>query len=363
MIAIAAGVITVIAVVLGFAGDFLGLPWHWMRPAAELLLLAELVGLVVLERHQLFEPPIKSWRRAAMLASNGPQRQERSELLHEYALSRFAAFEDAGASAVTLTRLTPVETFRDLLMAVTYHDYPTALADPSVRLNEVVGCERFIERCQDIERLKAERGITSAEADCDIVIETRKAKREHDPEVLKAEREALAAAHRIRLDHHPIQPVRHSVKLSEQAGESPDFVIRHTTARQAVVDHRDIIATARRHSVNQLLKLAQERGVERLFFVGDQRQHVAIEAGRPLRQFLEDNLAVARLTTIRRQRDPELKRAVELAAADVVRTVAFEPTLESVAVLGILVLIRTFLSLSTIVEIEGRWPWNGPRKD
>jgi hypothetical protein len=56
MIAIAAGVITVIAVVLGFAGDFLGLPWHWMRPAAELLLLAELVGLVVLERHQLFEP-------------------------------------------------------------------------------------------------------------------------------------------------------------------------------------------------------------------------------------------------------------------------------------------------------------------
>jgi hypothetical protein len=56
MIAIAAGVITVIAIVLGFAGDFLGLPWRWMRPAAELLLLAELVGLVVLERHQLFEP-------------------------------------------------------------------------------------------------------------------------------------------------------------------------------------------------------------------------------------------------------------------------------------------------------------------
>ena len=56
IIAIAAGVVTVIAIVLGFAGDVLGLPWHWMRPAAELLLLAELVGLVVLERHQLFEP-------------------------------------------------------------------------------------------------------------------------------------------------------------------------------------------------------------------------------------------------------------------------------------------------------------------
>src|SRR5579864_7376620 len=56
LIATVAGAITVIAIVLGFAGDFLGLPWHWMRPAAELLLLAELVGLVVLERHQLFEP-------------------------------------------------------------------------------------------------------------------------------------------------------------------------------------------------------------------------------------------------------------------------------------------------------------------
>jgi len=56
IIAIAAVVITVIAIVLGFAGDVLGLPWHWMRPAAELLLLSELVGLVVLERHQLFEP-------------------------------------------------------------------------------------------------------------------------------------------------------------------------------------------------------------------------------------------------------------------------------------------------------------------
>jgi hypothetical protein len=43
LIAMAAGAITVIAIVFGFAGDVLGLPWHWMRPAAELLLLAELV--------------------------------------------------------------------------------------------------------------------------------------------------------------------------------------------------------------------------------------------------------------------------------------------------------------------------------
>jgi uncharacterized membrane protein len=45
-----------------------------------------------------------------------------------------------------------------------------------------------------------------------------------------------------------------------------------------------------------------------------------------------------------------------LVAADVVRTVILQPTLESVVVLGLLVLVRTFLSWSTVVEIEGRWP-------
>jgi uncharacterized membrane protein len=46
-----------------------------------------------------------------------------------------------------------------------------------------------------------------------------------------------------------------------------------------------------------------------------------------------------------------------LVAGDVVRTVALEPTLLNVAVLGLLVLVRTFLSWSLAVEIEGRWPW------
>ncbi len=46
-----------------------------------------------------------------------------------------------------------------------------------------------------------------------------------------------------------------------------------------------------------------------------------------------------------------------LVAADIVRTVALEATLDSVAVLGLLVLIRTFLSWALVVEIEGRWPW------
>ncbi|MEF2976793.1 DUF1622 domain-containing protein [Subtercola sp. YIM 133946] len=46
-----------------------------------------------------------------------------------------------------------------------------------------------------------------------------------------------------------------------------------------------------------------------------------------------------------------------LVAADIVRTVAVTPTLESVAVLAAIILIRTFLSLSLELEITGRWPW------
>jgi uncharacterized membrane protein len=46
-----------------------------------------------------------------------------------------------------------------------------------------------------------------------------------------------------------------------------------------------------------------------------------------------------------------------LVAGDVVRTVALDPTLTNVGVLGMLVLIRTFLGWSLTVEIEGRWPW------
>ena len=46
-----------------------------------------------------------------------------------------------------------------------------------------------------------------------------------------------------------------------------------------------------------------------------------------------------------------------LVAADIVNTVAIDPTLESLAVLAGIVLIRTFLSFALEVEIEGRWPW------
>ncbi|MFI7493928.1 DUF1622 domain-containing protein [Kocuria sp. M4R2S49] len=46
-----------------------------------------------------------------------------------------------------------------------------------------------------------------------------------------------------------------------------------------------------------------------------------------------------------------------LVAADIIKTVAITPTFESVGVLALIVLVRTFLSWTLELEITGRWPW------
>ena len=46
-----------------------------------------------------------------------------------------------------------------------------------------------------------------------------------------------------------------------------------------------------------------------------------------------------------------------LVAADIIETVTLERTMQNVLMLAVLVLVRTFLSWSLIVEMEGRWPW------
>lgn len=50
-----------------------------------------------------------------------------------------------------------------------------------------------------------------------------------------------------------------------------------------------------------------------------------------------------------------------LVAADIIRTVAVTPDLRSVAVLGLIVVIRTFLSYSLQLEVTGYWPWQAAR--
>jgi len=50
-----------------------------------------------------------------------------------------------------------------------------------------------------------------------------------------------------------------------------------------------------------------------------------------------------------------------LIGADIIKTIVLEPTVDNLLALGLLVLVRTFLSWSIDVEIEGAWPWQRRR--
>jgi uncharacterized membrane protein len=52
-----------------------------------------------------------------------------------------------------------------------------------------------------------------------------------------------------------------------------------------------------------------------------------------------------------------------LIAADVIKTVTLDATLENAMVLAILVLIRTFLSWTLVLEVDGHWPWQTSRNE
>jgi uncharacterized membrane protein len=51
-----------------------------------------------------------------------------------------------------------------------------------------------------------------------------------------------------------------------------------------------------------------------------------------------------------------------LVAADVISTVTVEPTMEKILSLGLLIVVRTLLSWSIAVEVEGCWPWQVAKK-
>jgi uncharacterized membrane protein len=68
--------------------------------------------------------------------------------------------------------------------------------------------------------------------------------------------------------------------------------------------------------------------------------------------------AAAGIRAIKRQIGRGLLLGLDLLiAADIIRTVTLEPTLENVSALGVLVVVRTFLAWSIVVELRGRWPW------
>ena len=78
-----------------------------------------------------------------------------------------------------------------------------------------------------------------------------------------------------------------------------------------------------------------------------------IRAGLQLRQHIPDSYR-----NFRQQLGRSILLGLELlVAADIIRTVAVTPTLNSVLILGGIVLIRTFLSFSLELEITGSWPW------
>jgi conjugative relaxase-like TrwC/TraI family protein len=114
-------------------------------------------------------------------------------------------------------------------------------------------------------------------------------------------------------------PTTRAVKSLSEAGVSARTVASLLEAQSSgmqaaqiwIVDESSLLPTSQ---VNRILHKGREEGVERIIFVGDQRQHHAIEAGRPIFQMQEAGMLIARLDTIRRQRAPELREAVTHAA-------------------------------------------------
>jgi uncharacterized membrane protein len=52
-----------------------------------------------------------------------------------------------------------------------------------------------------------------------------------------------------------------------------------------------------------------------------------------------------------------------LVAATIIKTITLEPTVEGMSFLAIMVVIRTILGWSMVLETSGRWPWQRPRSD
>jgi hypothetical protein len=114
-------------------------------------------------------------------------------------------------------------------------------------------------------------------------------------------------------------PTTRAVKSLQEAGVAAQTVASLLESRSVsrpqkhiwVVDESSLLPT---RQANRLLHRARDEGVARVVFVGDQRQHHAIEAGRPIFQMQEAGMTVARLDTIQRQQDADLRAAVTHAA-------------------------------------------------
>jgi conjugative relaxase-like TrwC/TraI family protein len=124
-----------------------------------------------------------------------------------------------------------------------------------------------------------------------------------------------------------LAPTSRAAQKLNEAGMETETLQRHLTRgdraddgqkRLYVIDESSMASTKQMHTFVERLKEN-----DRVLFVGDVRQHEAVEAGRPYAQLQEAGMRTARLDEIIRQKDPALKEAVEqLARGDVKEAIA-----------------------------------------
>jgi conjugative relaxase-like TrwC/TraI family protein len=140
------------------------------------------------------------------------------------------------------------------------------------------------------------------------------------------------AAVRDAVVHHGYEvkglaPTSRAAQKLAEAGMETETLQRHLArgqqpddgrARVYIVDEASMVGTRQMHAFLERLNRH-----DRVLFVGDVRQHEAVEAGRPYAQLQEAGLRTARLDEILRQKDPVLKETVEqLARGEVKEAIA-----------------------------------------
>ena len=131
------------------------------------------------------------------------------------------------------------------------------------------------------------------------------------------------AAVRAGYEVEGLAPTSRAAQKLGEAGMATETLQRHLTRgdraddgqkRLYVVDESSMASTKQMHTFVERL-----RENDRVLFVGDTRQHEAVEAGRPYAQLQDAGLRTAHLDEIIRQKDPALKEAVEQLARGEVR--------------------------------------------
>ena len=120
-----------------------------------------------------------------------------------------------------------------------------------------------------------------------------------------------------------LAPTSRAAQKLAEAGMGTETLQRHLTRdagakdgqkRLYIVDESSMASTKQMHELIERLK---EK--DRVLFVGDVRQHEAVEAGRPYAQMQEAGMRTARLDEIVRQKDPALRSVVEQLACGEVK--------------------------------------------